>query len=559
MASGSLLLVVILQFLSQVIEGYSYQGRLAFDAYSVGNPEQIRVTHVSPVPAFLKSTASSDDVYQYRPCTISWTSELRPSLNTTKYFESNQAVNGGNASAYFSQVQIINENEPNVIFTGYANIYAENRCGTLRLISSVYVDLCGRRLKQTNFAFNFHYRVRNAQQRSADPILSPINSWTDIISARLPSDDIPTNVAMVADMALTGHHMRPDQGPSSIESIMKANVQAVLHVGDVAYDIDDDCGENGDAFMRGIEPISSKVPWIFVVGDHEGGRKSLHYKDLGGHCGGDYEGLFMRIGMGKGGAGGGFGGGQHILSRASRSGSLFFFSFDIGLIHFVAINSDAWIHACNYWMLESMTAWLRSDLARVERKVTPWVILLSHRSLYCVKNEDTECNQESGALRYGVPAELLAKGLDVADFAPRAIVGNEENQYGLEPIINEFNVDIVFSGHTHHYERSYPSENGAPTSKSYINPSSPVYITGGLSGVTEDKFELPPEDFTAFRDEQYRTSWGNLTAYNDSVLEWKQVIARDDSELDSFIIDRHQKSGSIWQAFSSMFALHDEI
>ena len=71
--------------------------------------------------------------------------------------------------------------------------------------------------------------------------------------------------------------------------------------GDVAYDIDDDCGENGDAFMRGIESISSRVPWIFVVGDHEGGRKSLHLKDLGGHCGGDYEGLFMRIGMGKGG------------------------------------------------------------------------------------------------------------------------------------------------------------------------------------------------------------------------------------------------------------------
>ena len=54
---------------------------------------------------------------------------------------------------------------------------------------------------------------------------------------------------------------------------------------DVAYDIDDECGERGDEFMRRIDPISSRIPYVFSVGDHEGGRKEMNSEA----CSTDYE------------------------------------------------------------------------------------------------------------------------------------------------------------------------------------------------------------------------------------------------------------------------------
>ena len=47
----------------------------------------------------------------------------------------------------------------------------------------------------------------------------------------------------------------------------------------MAYNIDDDCGQVGDDFFRACEPITSHVPYIWGVGDHEGGRV-----DINGDC-----------------------------------------------------------------------------------------------------------------------------------------------------------------------------------------------------------------------------------------------------------------------------------
>ena len=38
---------------------------------------------------------------------------------------------------------------------------------------------------------------------------------------------------------------------------------------DIGYNLDDDCGAVGDAFMYDIEPSASAVPWMFGPGNHE--------------------------------------------------------------------------------------------------------------------------------------------------------------------------------------------------------------------------------------------------------------------------------------------------
>lgn len=44
---------------------------------------------------------------------------------------------------------------------------------------------------------------------------------------------------------------------------------AIIHVGDFAYDMDTDNAEVGDAFMRQIESIAAYVPYMVCPGNHE--------------------------------------------------------------------------------------------------------------------------------------------------------------------------------------------------------------------------------------------------------------------------------------------------
>ena len=168
------------------------------------------------------------------------------------------------------------------------------------------------------------------------------------------------------------------------------------------------------------------------------------------------------------------------------------------------------------------------------------MVLVSHRQSYCVKSNDTECNQEACALRYGVPAEAMARGLNIYDgWGPsRPINGKEDNMYGLEELCRRYKVDIQFGGHTHHYERSWPVYRGRVLQHHYRDSPATVYIQGGLSGIDADPFELPKANFEAFRDETLTQSWGRLTAWNATHLSWEQVAAANGTALDNFDLVR---------------------
>merc|ERR1712023_274966 len=188
--------------------------------------------------------------------------------------------------------------------------------------------------------------------------MSPVNDWSVATRAKLPPHNTEgeTHVAMIADMTDIDYNTSI---PGIQACVSRGEIDAVMHGGDVAYDVDDDCGIRGDEFMRSISGISSRVPYIFGPGDHEGGRKDL----VNTNCGGDYEALKARLS----GGGGGGSPGQLGLSHGSGSPSPFYFSFDVGLIHFAVVNSNAWVYACQHWMLKPMYKWLEGDLQSVNR------------------------------------------------------------------------------------------------------------------------------------------------------------------------------------------------
>ena len=45
-------------------------------------------------------------------------------------------------------------------------------------------------------------------------------------------------------------------------SSIEGGIQAVLHVGDIAYDLRQDAGRIGDEFLRDMQPVASAVPYM---------------------------------------------------------------------------------------------------------------------------------------------------------------------------------------------------------------------------------------------------------------------------------------------------------
>lgn len=146
-----------------------------------------------------------------------------------------------------------------------------------------------------------------------------------------------------------------------------------------------------------------------------------------------------------------------------------YYSFDWGDVHVVALDSnclspmDAATAGCTR---DSMVTWLREDLAATQ---APWKIALLHRPVLATG-------------KYGSFPEVAS---------------------ALEPLFQEYGVDVVFQGHNHLYERTWPSRDGAPVKTgegAYDRPGAPVYVTTGGGGDWLYDFEKPVAPFTAYRE-----------------------------------------------------------
>ena len=109
-----------------------------------------------------------------------------------------------------------------------------------------------------------------------------------------------------------------------------------------------------------------------------------------------------------------------------------------------------------------MLAWLRADLASVDRAKTPWVVAVAHYPVFC-----------SGCLT-GTPAGM-----------PSA----------LQPLFLRHGVDLFAAGHWHYYESLWPTvapqpfglpntsmTPPMPVQRNFENPRAPVYVTAGGGG-----------------------------------------------------------------------------
>ncbi|HVE65562.1 MAG TPA: post-COAP-1 domain-containing protein [Thermoanaerobaculia bacterium] len=110
-------------------------------------------------------------------------------------------------------------------------------------------------------------------------------------------------------------------------------------------------------------------------------------------------------------------------SGGAPSGTEAYYSFDYGNVHFVCLNSADVPRSPT----EPMLTWLRNDLAQNTQQ---WTVAFFHHPPYSKGSHDSDNPADSGGRMHDMRENAL-------------------------PILEEFGVDLVLTGHSHNYERSF--------------------------------------------------------------------------------------------------------
>ncbi|KPM08263.1 iron/zinc purple acid phosphatase-like protein 1 [Sarcoptes scabiei] len=250
--------------------------------------------------------------------------------------------------------------------------------------------------------------------------------------------------------------------------LLNHSIDAIFHLGDLAYDLPDQNGWRGHNFMRSIESIASRVPYMVCPGNHEQLNNFSHYDSRFSMLGNDccYE--------------------QKNDDDDDRNRSLrerlnnHFHSWNIGPAHIIMFSTEFYYYTEYGWdQIRIQYEWLERDLkeAQKNRKKYPWIITMGHRPLYCLKLFDSSCSYltlERKTIRSGIEWRL----------------NTTERSYGLEELFYRYGVDLQFYGHEHFYGRLLPLFNytvlsGKSSKNPYDHPLGPVHITTGSAGNQE--------------------------------------------------------------------------
>jgi hypothetical protein len=202
--------------------------------------------------------------------------------------------------------------------------------------------------------------------------------------------------------------------------------------------------------------------------------------------------------------------------NASGSDSPFWYSLNIGPIHMISISFEH-----DYAQGSPQWLWLQQDLAKVDRKVTPWVVAGVHRPIYTSNN-------------------MTLPNVDAMRAAMEPLfVGPNGGDKGGAPA-----VDIVITSHVHCLERLWQiAGNGSFVRQSYDAMSTPLYILSGAAGCMEGStpWNEPQPAWSAYRAcESTAFGFATLHFHNSSVACVDFINSADGSVMDHSCITRQE-------------------
>mmetsp|Transcript_4836 Transcript_4836/g.12402 ORF Transcript_4836/g.12402 Transcript_4836/m.12402 type:complete len:403 (-) Transcript_4836:215-1423(-) len=264
-----------------------------------------------------------------------------------------------------------------------------------------------------------------------------------------------------------------------------ADADIAFNVGDLSYAT----GYLGkwETFMAAIEPVSSVLPYMIAQGNHEQdwagtgavSNGPLSGRDSGGECGVPTARRF-------------------VLPRGSSEVAAlpvpYWYSFDAGPVHVVMVNTEVG----SLWNGTQFN-WLEDDLSKVDRRVTPWVVVMGHRN----------------------------------EFDGRADK--------FEDLMYRANVDVTVAGHTHFARQSCPMYRGVCRTPNVTGGyDGIVHIIAGNGGQALNNASIPT------RQHPYTGSGCNWTDPSQNCTAAKQLTGHTQGSGSEFGM-------SVWEANATTF------
>jgi len=304
-------------------------------------------------------------------------------------------------------------------------------------------------------------------------------------------------------------------------------------------------GSRGDGYFNAFSDCClASTPWVPVLGNHEfyGDYSTAeHYlNETYGVIYGETHSraalpalnAFVTVSSAIGIASHGSGSGASKTSR--------YYSTDLGLVHFVALDLNAYYMDADSPYQKPQLEWLAQDLkaACANKGSVPWIVVGSHYPIYCTSDSLTGLKHQDGE-------GDESPGEEVGCWSYGASITKVRND--LEPLFKQYGVDIYIAGHEHDYEAVWPVLNGSivgdwgPANYSnpqvIANPQAPIHITSGAGGAPGlDTFFNTTNPWVRKRLSAW--GYGRMSTSNGSVLVFEQVINADDSVYDTIIIKK---------------------
>mmetsp|Transcript_12273 Transcript_12273/g.45479 ORF Transcript_12273/g.45479 Transcript_12273/m.45479 type:complete len:551 (-) Transcript_12273:638-2290(-) len=296
------------------------------------------------------------------------------------------------------------------------------------------------------------------------------------------SDSSVLEIAVMGDLGQTEfseqtvNRVCPRCATAGSAPIGNSDAAFAIIVGDLAYADGDP--ERWDEWGRLTEPLASRMPLMFFPGNHEIEIDEdtmvpfVNYRN------------------------------RYVMSQAqdeiitpgevfdwhtydfnfTYEGGSSYYSFDVGRAHFVMLNTyvDTTVDSQQY-------SWLLNDLTTLNRTTTPWVFAFLHGPWY----NSNHVHQNE--------------------------VATDNSRAAMEPLMEQYDVSMVFSGHVHSYERSHPVFEDVV----FEAGQAPIYVVVGDGGNHEGLYsDFSPQHWTAYHNGS-SYGHGRIKIFNDSVATWE--------------------------------------
>lgn len=265
----------------------------------------------------------------------------------------------------------------------------------------------------------------------------------------------------------------------------------ILHVGDLSYAWG--VGFVWETFFDLIQPAASTKPYMINIGNHEYDHVSGGQNDPSGAPGNGFQPSWGNYG------GDSFGEcavpPYHRFHMPDNGNSVFWYSFDYLNTHFIMISTEH-----NFTAGAPLYEWLQQDLASVDRKQTPWIVLGGHRPMYCSENYDGDYK--------------VAEGMQAA----------------FEDLLFKYQVDLAIWGHYHSYERT------CAVYKNQCLDGGVVHVVAGMAGASLDSATYKTVPWSVYHDQAF--GYTMVTVHNTTALQFQYFHNDDNKVYDEFWLSK---------------------